>query len=159
MGQTAVYQQRWVRLQGAEGVNGINRICWSHLCAWGGVSLPCQGFVACTAPHWMQELMHWPRPQPCGGTVQAHWGCPAAPAPSYTNREQSHFICFLPDAAGTSFFFREHWLMVTVTYLSFSDSSSFLTVDKKRPSVTLGDIRCHDGHQCHMFCVYHNTEY
>lgn len=46
--------------------------------------------------------------------------------------------------------FREYWLMVTVTYLSFSDSSSFLTVDKKRPSVTLGDIKYHDGHQCYM---------
>ena len=55
----------------------IQNIFW--YCVW---SSPCLGCVVYTAAHWMWEPLDWPRLQPCGGIVQAHWWCRAAPDPS-----------------------------------------------------------------------------
>lgn len=59
----------------------IQYIFW--YCVW---SSPCLGCVVYTAAHWMWEPIDWPRLQPCGGRVQAHWWCRAAPDPSYKSK-------------------------------------------------------------------------
>ena len=107
----------------------IQYIFW--YCVW---SSPCPGCVVYTAAHWMWEPIDWPRLQPCGGRVQAHWWCRAAPDPSYKSKIKNpekmintvtHFF----------FFFLLVQLLflvvVTETNLSCSDSSSFLTVERQ----------------------------
>lgn len=100
-----------------------NKLSKSHMCFRISMQFsPFRGFLACTWAGRRQELSHWPRLQRRGGTTQAHWGCQAAPDPSYT-------------AGETHLSLEHHWELhstaetgAEVTNLSFSASSSFLTV-------------------------------
>lgn len=106
-------------------------------------SSPCQGCVVCTAPHWMRELLHWPRPQRCGGTVQAHWGCQAAPDPSWTNRENDQHLNML----STLISLREYWLVVAIQTSHFLIRPVFW-LRRERTFITLRNIKSHNAQRC-----------
>lgn len=83
--------------------------------------LPFRGFPVCTWAGRSQGPLNWPRLQRCGGTIQARWGCRAAPDPSYTvgQKHRSPDHQQQPNVSVPA--------GLKVTNLSCSGSSSFLT--------------------------------
>lgn len=97
-------------------------------------SLPFQGFLACTWAGRTPELLRWPKLRLRGGTIQARWGCRAAPDPSYTVREKHPSLTGPPLTAP---FFSPSWTLSNIPLIFWLIQFSDCEMENEREWETL----------------------